>query len=547
MLKRLAVLLVLLAVVAAGVRAHAQAPDRGGGDEVATAPLELDGVELFRLRGTSSYPAEVRAAAVRDRFIAAANDPAVTPDSLRLVETNGLLTIAAGDLPIVTIVDADAALEQVGRTELANVHLIQLRQAIVNYRAARTPAALERAALRTLVATILFGIGVALLLWFWRWLNALLTRRYQARIHSVGIQSFEVMRADQIRAFLRSGLAGLRTLLLLAAGLVYLGYVLAGWPSTRGFSRSITSFALAPLQVIGQGFVHNIPRLVFLLVLFFVIRLVLRLVRLFFESVERGTVKLHNFDADWAAPTYKIVRILIVAFGLIVAYPYIPGSESEAFKGVSLFIGIVFSLGSSSAISNIIAGYMMTYRRAFKVGDRVKIGDAVGDVIQMRLQVTHLRSFKNEEIIIPNSEILGGEVVNYSAFARTDGVILHTEIGIGYETPWRQIEAMLLQAAGRCAAPGSEPPRAFVRLKKLGDFAVTYELNLHCSDVPAMMPLYSAMHRNILDVFNEYGVQIMTPAYEGDTEQPKVVAPENWYAAPAASPVSPATEVKGHS
>jgi small-conductance mechanosensitive channel len=334
---------------------------------------------------------------------------------------------------------------------------------------------------------------------------------------------------------------------VLAAGLIYLGYVLAVWPSTRGFSRSITSFALAPLQLLGRGLVSNIPRLVFLVVLFFVIRLILRVVRLFFESIERGTVKLHNFDADWAAPTYKIVRIAIVAFGLIVAYPYIPGSESEAFKGVSLFIGIVFSLGSSSAISNIIAGYMMTYRRAFKVGDRVKIGEAIGDVVQMRLQVTHLKSFKNEEIIIPNSQILGGDVVNYSAFAKADGVILHTEVGIGYETPWRQVEAMLLEAASRCSPPAAEAPRAFVRLKKLGDFSVTYELNVHCTDIKVMLPLYTAMHRSILDVFNEYGVQIMTPAYEGDPEQPKVVPPKDWYTAPAAPPVSAATEVKGHS
>jgi small-conductance mechanosensitive channel len=228
-----------------------------------------------------------------------------------------------------------------------------------------------------------------------------------------------------------------------------------------------------------------------------------------------------------------------------VAYPYIPGSESEAFKGVSLFIGIVFSLGSSSAIANIIAGYMITYRRAFKAGDRVKIGDAVGDVMQTRLQVTHLRSLKNEEIVIPNSQILSSDVVNYSSFAKAEGLILHTEIGIGYETPWRQVEAMLLTAAARCAQPPAEPPRAFVRLKKLGDFAVVYELNVYCGDIAHMMPMYTAMHRNILDVFNEFGVQIMTPAYEGDPAEPKVVAPRDWFTAPAAAPVDGVAARKG--
>jgi small-conductance mechanosensitive channel len=293
------------------------------------------------------------------------------------------------------------------------------------------------------------------------------------------------------------------------------------------------------LRVIGSGIVAHIPSLVFLTVLFFFVRLALKLIRLFFEAVGRGTVVLANFDAEWAQPTYKIVRIAVVAFGLIVAYPYIPGSESEAFKGISLFIGIVFSLGSSSAVSNIIAGYMMTYRRAFKVGDRVKIDDSVGDVVEMRLQVTHLRSLKNEEIVIPNSQILGGEVLNYSSLARTHGLILHSEVGIGYETPWRQVEAMLLAAAER--TPGLErEPRAFVLLKKLGDFAVTYELNVYCKNIRAMNELYTALHRNILDVFNEYGVQIMTPAYEGDPDEPKVVPPTQWYTAPASIPAEPA-------
>jgi small-conductance mechanosensitive channel len=271
---------------------------------------------------------------------------------------------------------------------------------------------------------------------------------------------------------------------------------------------------------------------VFLVVLFFVFRFALRLIRLFFEAVRQRSVTLASFDPDWAEPTYKIVRVAVVAFGVIVAYPYIPGSQSDAFKGISLFIGLIFSLGSSSAISNIIAGYMMTYRRAFKVGDRVQIGETVGEVIETRLQVTHLRSPKNEEIIIPNSQILGGTVLNYSSLARARGLILHTEVGIGYETPWRQVEAMLLLAAER--TPGlARDPRPFVLEKKLGDFAVTYELNAFCQDVQAIIQLYSELHRNILDMFNEYGVQIMTPAYEGDPPEPKIVRPADWYATPA--------------
>jgi len=216
----------------------------------------------------------------------------------------------------------------------------------------------------------------------------------------------------------------------------------------------------------------------------------------------------------------------------VVAYPYIPGSDSQAFKGLSLFVGLVFSLGSSSVISNIIAGYTMTYRRLFREGDRVRIGQVVGAVTKVRLQVTHVRTPKNEEVVIPNSAILGSEVVNYSTLAASDGLILHTSVGIGYETPWRQVEAMLLLAAERTPglAQGRQP---FVLQRALGDFAVTYELNAYIDDPSRMLLVYSDLHRQILDVFNEYGIQIMTPAYEGDPEQPKIVPREQWFTAPA--------------
>jgi small-conductance mechanosensitive channel len=276
---------------------------------------------------------------------------------------------------------------------------------------------------------------------------------------------------------------------------------------------------------------------VFLAVLVLVTRYGLKLIRLFFDGVAAGTVVFRSFDPDWAVPTYRLVRILVVAFAVVVAYPYVPGSQTDAFKGVSIFIGIVFSLGSSSLIGNIIAGYSMTYRRAFRVGDRVRVGEHVGDVDKIRLMVTHLRTPKNEEIVIPNSQILSSEVVNYSTLARQHGLILHTTVGIGYEAPWRQVEAMLLEAADRTEGLLKEP-RPFVLQKALGDFSVTYEVNAYCDTPHLMLAHYAALHRNILDVFNEYGVQIMTPAYEGDPAQPKVVSRSDWYLAPAKPPES---------
>ena len=262
------------------------------------------------------------------------------------------------------------------------------------------------------------------------------------------------------------------------------------------------------------------------------------------SGIERRAINFDGFEPEWASPTFRIVRIAVIGFAAVVAYPYIPGSQSEAFKGISLFFGLVFSLGASSVVANILAGYSLIYRRTFKVGDRVKINDVVGDVASMRLQVTHLRTVKNEDVIVPNSVILTSQVVNYTSYAATDGLILHTTVGIGYEVPWRQVEAMLLMAAGR--TPGLRPtPAPFVRQRSLGDFAVSYELNVYCGDAHAMLALYSALHQNIQDVFNEYGVQIMTPAYESDPSSAKVVPRDQWYQAPARALEEPPRSAAG--
>jgi len=183
----------------------------------------------------------------------------------------------------------------------------------------------------------------------------------------------------------------------------------------------------------------------------------------------------------------------------------------------------------------VIASYTMTYRRAFRIGDRVKIGEVTGDVLDMRILVTHIQSLKNEEVIIPNSAILNNEVINYSKMTREHGLILHTTVGIGYEVPWRQVEAMLLMAAEN--TPGLlKDPKPFVLQTGLADFAVNYELNAYCGDEKQTMALYSDMHRNIQDIFNQYEVAIMTPAYETDTPAPKIVPKEQWYAEPAVPP-----------
>ena len=383
---------------------------------------------------------------------------------------------------------------------------------------------------------------VLMVLIFWsivrltRWVDSWAQLRIQKRLETLEDKAHRLIRAEQVWAVFAGLLRALRFLLIVLLAYFYLNTVLGLYPWTRPAAMVLFDIVLNPLKTLWSGFVASVPDLVFLAILFVVVRYILRLVRLFFEGVQLGRIRLQNFDPDWALPSFKILRFLIVAFAVVVAYPYIPGSDSMAFKGVSLFLGVIFSLGSSSFIANMMAGLSMTYRGAFKDGDRVRIGDVAGAVEDIKLMTTRIRTPKNEIVVIPNSTILSTNIVNYSALARTQGLVLHSVVGIGYDAPWRQVEAMLLLAVARTEGLNAEP-KPFVLQLSLGDFAVNYEVNAYCNDANRMPALYSALHANIQDVFNEHGVQIMSPAYESDPGSPKVVPPDQWYAAPAVKPV----------
>jgi small-conductance mechanosensitive channel len=505
-----------------------------------TAPVMLDGVALFRVIGVSAFPADRRAANISSRIKAVAADASVSIDSLRIVALPDRSNILAGDRLLLNVFDADASAEGISRQLLAEALRLRITGAIESYRQDRSPRRLLFSTLYTLAATLVL-LGA---LWGGRWtcrrLDATVKTRYQSTIRAVEIQGFQLIQAEQVWTALHGVLNLLWWLIVLVVLYLYGYFVLSLFPWTRPLAERLSALLVNPLRIMGEGLLSTIPNVVFLAILVLITRYVLKLLRLFFSSVADGTVTLAGFDPTWALPTHRLVRLLVLVFAVVVAYPYIPGSGTEAFKGVTLFLGVIFSLGSSSVMANVIAGYTMTYRRAFRIGDRVKIGDHVGDVMEIRLLVTHLRTPKNEEVVVPNSEILNNNVINYSTLARDQGLILYTTVGIGYEIPWRQVEAMLLAAADRTPGLLKHPP-PFVLQKALGDFAVTYEINVYCDQPQSMGRLYTALHQSILDVFNEYGVQIMTPAYEGDPEQPKVVPKEQWFQAPAPTPGSDGT------
>jgi small-conductance mechanosensitive channel len=506
--------------------------------------VNLDGRPVFRLAGVAStFPAAKRAVQVAERLEAIAEDPAVDPSTVRAEPGTDSRRIVAGTRPIVLLTEPDAATLHVDLDTAAGVWTVAIREAIARYRAERQPASVRAAALRTGVAVVV-TLAALLLVWFaFRRLDALLERRYHHRIRAVGIQSLQIVRAERIRDAIRGAFAILRFVAVAIVLFAVVDYGLAQFPWTRASAVGGFELVVGPLRRIGRDIMAVLPNIAFLVVLLVLVRLILRIMRLVFDAIASGRVKLATFDAEWAEPTYKLLRLAVVAFALIVAYPYIPGSSSDAFKGISLFVGLVFSLASTTVVANLLAGYALIYRRAFKVGDRIKTGDIVGVVTQSTLQSTHVRTSRNEDVIVPNSQLLTGIVINYSALAPERGLLLTIVVGIGYETPWRQVEAMLLQAAERTPnLTGATPPHVIV--PSLGDFAVNYELRVAVADARDPNAVRTALAKNVLDVFNEHGVQIMTPAYEGDPKDLKVVKPEDWFLPPAL-PASGATRPAG--
>ncbi len=501
------------------------------------ASVVIDGYTLFSVRGIPSFPASKRVRLIEDRIENIAKNEAISPDSINIIKGEISDTIRINHTVLLNVFDVDAELEGINRGLFAEIIKGKIINAVHTSRNERKSEALISNTFHAIGATVIAILLIVILTWVMKKLTSTIEKRLKIRFEHLETRSFQLIKSSQVWITVMGLVKGIKVLLLLVILFLYVQYILGLYPWTRFVSVSLLDFFLTPLSTIGTAQLNFIPNLAFLIIIFLITRYVRKLIKLFFDGIGKGVITFSGFEREWALPSYKIIRILFIVFAIIVSYPYIPGSDSDAFKGVSLFIGLLFSLGSSSIIGNLIAGYSMIYRRTFKAGDIVKIEDYIGQVLDVKIFVTRIRTFKNEEVIVPNSLILNNNIINYSsALSSTKGIILHSTVGIGYETPWRQVEGMLKLAAERTEGLLKDPP-SYVLQRALGDFAVNYELNVYCNDPDNMMKQYTALHRNILDVFNENQVQIMTPAYEGDPDQPKIVPKEQWF-----TPVSGAAE-----
>ncbi len=346
-------------------------------------------------------------------------------------------------------------------------------------------------------------------------------------IKSVKVKNLEILSDKRISDTLKFGIKVGRFFFLISLAYFYFTLLFSLFTFTRTWASTLFNYIVTPLGRVVLSFIKFLPNLFTILVIIFVTRYVIKFIKFIFGEIERETVTFVKFPPEWAEPTFKIVRFLIIVFAAIVIFPYLPGSDSPIFRGISIFLGILFSLGSTSAVSNLVGGVVLTYMRPFKLGDRVKIADTMGDVVEKTLLVTRIRTIKNVDITIPNSMVLGSHIINYSSSARQKGLILHTNVTIGYNTPWRKIHELLKAAAADTQNILTEPS-PFILQIALSDFFVNYELNAYTDKPNIMAKIYSDLHQNIQDKFNEAGIEIMSPHYSGVREGNKIQIPDEY-------------------
>jgi small-conductance mechanosensitive channel len=493
------------------------------------APVLFEGRTLFEIRTSlGPFTASERAAAVGQRLQSIAGDP-LAARRIHTAEAREITNIMAGDLVLTTVTDADASAAGLTRRALAAEQAARIQVALDQHLKAHAFHSLALGAVYAALATAVF----LLILYVLRKLFPRLQRKVRAwegvQIRSLRIQNLELLPASRVVHALLAALSAIQIVATLALIYFYVPLVFSFFPWTRGYAYVLFDYILNPAKALWSSFLSYVPSVFTILVIAFVTRYIIKLVKAVFTGIARGAIMFRGFDSEWAEPTYKIVRFLILALAAIAIYPYVPGSDSPAFRGISVFLGILLSLGSAGAVSNLIAGVMLTYTRAFRVGDRVRIAETTGDVLDKTLLVTRIRTIKNEDVSIPNSLVLSSHVVNYSACARPglNGLIVHTSVTIGYDAPWRTVHRLLIEAAEATSGILAEPA-PFVLQTSLNDFFVTYEINAYTAQPSRMANIYSDLHQNIQDKFNEAGVEIMSPHYTSIRDGNGVAIPQQY-------------------
>lgn len=512
----------------------------------AGVPVVMGGDTLFRLTARlGPFSAQVRARSIEQRLEALVRQGAA---NVRVVAGTGSSDIMAGDSVIMSVTDADAALAHQPRHELAAAYAAEIHQALAERSAAFSLKAILLGVLYTVLATIALVLVLRMFAQVFPRAYAVVHGWRETRIPSIRIQRLELLSAARITRGLILLLRVLRVAVTVLVLYFYMPLVLGFFPWTQTLSSRLVEYVWGPIASGGLAIVNYLPKLLTIAVIVVGTYYLLKLIRMLFDAIGSGSITFESFYPDWAEPTYKIIRFLVSAFAVILIWPYLPQSDSMGFKGVAAFLGLLVTFGSATAVANIFGGVIMVYMRPFQIGDRVRIADTEGDVVEKNLLVTRVRTIKNVDVTVPNALVLGSHIINYSSTAKEGGVILHTGVTIGYDAPWRDVHAALLEAAKRTDGL-LQDPSPFVLQTALDDFYVHYEINAHTMEARRMATIYSELHRNIQDTFGEAGIEIMSSHYasirDGNTTTMPVEHRPKGYEAPAFRVIRRMVEPKG--
>jgi small-conductance mechanosensitive channel len=372
----------------------------------------------------------------------------------------------------------------------------------------------------------LYRLGIALAIVvgqiFFIWLIWVLFKRLNKRIENtesekikpIYINKFRLLTAKQVIKVIEVFLRLLKYLITVIQLILTIPIIFSLFSATKNIASILFGYILNPIKNIALGAVEYIPKLITIIIIVTVTRYVLKAIKYFSVQIEKGKLKIPGFYSDWAAPTLRILQVLLWAFTIAVIYPHLPGSDSKAFQGVSVFIGIIFSIGSTSAIGNLVAGLVITYMRPFKLGDRVQIKEITGFVVEKNLMVIRLKTHKNEYVTFPNLIILGSNIINYNTSSDEDeeGLIIYAEITYGYATPWQTIHDILINAALKTEYV-QKKPKPFVLQTRLDDFYASYQINCYTKEVSKIPGIYAALYENIQDGFHEAGLDMTAAHY----------------------------------
>ncbi|MDR0597790.1 MAG: mechanosensitive ion channel family protein [Treponema sp.] len=376
------------------------------------------------------------------------------------------------------------------------------------------------------IAAAIIIIQALLIRLVWRlfaWLKIKLAGYGAQHFKNLTIRKFHIMDTKQILNILFSALRVAKYIVTAFQLFLTVPMVFSLFPLTKDLAGKIFGYILTPLKNIALGAINYIPNIFTIVIIIIITRYMIQSLRFFALRIEKGRLAIPGFYPDWARPTFNILRILLYAFMVAIIYPYLPGSNSNAFQGVSVFVGIIISLGSSSAIGNMVAGMVITYMRPFKIGDRIQLNETVGFVVEKSAMVTRIITHKNEYVTFPNLMVLSSKIVNYhtSSDENEEGLILYAEVTMGYAVPWRQVHEILLGAA-RKTAFAEEKPGPFVLQTALDDYYARYQINLYTKAVEKVPSIYSELYQNLQDGFVEAGISLTAPSYQiripGDTE-----------------------------